>query len=272
MADARDLLRTLAAEDRRGAVFCAALCAASVAHLVPVGERRPWRAVRLALAWGMGVQVPRERLRNANDAANAASNAAYAAAAAASADAAVLAAYAFAEAASAAAASADAAADAAADAEAAADIAAVAYAAVIAAVASADAGADGASAASNQARVAHLARLHALVLHQITPIAPTPTDVRRATPSAQVAWDRLIERCPDPVRTGTLGDALARARKARLRWTCPVERAIAERCDEAHLIELLATLRGRRPRYGVDARVPDARPHASSKARIGPNE
>ena len=54
MADARDLLRTLAEKDRRGTVWCAALCAASVAHLVPVEERRPWCAVRLAIGGEAG--------------------------------------------------------------------------------------------------------------------------------------------------------------------------------------------------------------------------
>ena len=231
VADARDLLRTLAAEDRRGAMFCAALCAASVAHLVPVGERRPWRAVRLALAWGMGVEVPAERLRKAADAAESSSYVSpYACACACS----------------------SAAAAAAADAADAADAAAASF-----------------SAHRYSGIDAELDRLHDLVLHQITPVAPTPADVQRASPAVQVAWDHLVERHPDSVRISTPGEALARARRGRLRWTCPVERAIAERCDEAHLIELLATLRGRRLRYGVDARVPGARPHASSKARIG---
>ena len=208
MADARDLLCTLAAEDRRGAVFCAALCAASVAHLVPVGERRPWRAVRLALAWGMGVQVPRERLRRASIAA---SNAA----AVANEDAIDYATNI--HAASASAASADA----------------------------ADAAADAASAdADSWSNANHPAHLHALSLHQTTPIAPTLADIRRAAPSAQVAWDRLVERCPEPVRIGTLGDALARARTAHLYWTCPVERALAERCEGAELIEIWTGRRG----------------------------
>lgn len=35
--DPRPLLRELAAVDRRGAVWCAALCAQSVLHLVPDG-------------------------------------------------------------------------------------------------------------------------------------------------------------------------------------------------------------------------------------------
>ena len=214
MNDARDLLRTLAAEDRQGAVFCAALCAASVAHLLPRGERRPWRAVRLAMAWGCGIEMPRERLEEAAEAAGAAD----AGDDDAPAEAADYAAYA---------------------------AEAAAYAAAGAAVgAAADAAADAAAAAWEQARDAHLARLHALVLHQTTPVVPTPTDVHRAAPGAQVAWDRLIERRPNPVRIGTLGDALARARKARLRWTCPVERALVERCEIAELIELWGGRRG----------------------------
>ena len=48
-ADARDLLRTLAKEDHRGTVSCAALCAASVAHLVPSGEQPTRRIEGLRL-------------------------------------------------------------------------------------------------------------------------------------------------------------------------------------------------------------------------------
>ena len=205
MSDVRAPLRTLAEDDRQGTVFCVALCAASVAHFVPVGERRPWRAVRLALACGVGVQVPRERLWKA---ATAAEHAGYA------------------------------------------NASAVAFAAARAAryvTAAAHAVGDATKAATyaaqadsvrGQGQAGHLERLHALVLHQTTPVVPTSADVRRATPGAQVAWDRLAERCPDPVRIGTLGDALARARKARLRWTCPVERALAERCEVDKLIGL----------------------------------
>ena len=215
--DARNLLRTLAAEDRRGAVFCRALCAASVAHFVPNGERRPWQAIRLALAWGMGVRVSRERLWKAGSFAADAGNAALNAANAAYANAAY-AAYA-----------------AATDAT---DAASVdSYAATAAATGATDA-------ANNERRRAHLDRLHALVLLQTTPIAPTPTDIHRSTPSAQVAWDRFVERCPDPVRIGSLGDALSRARRGRLRWTCPVERAIAERCEVDELSGIWGERRG----------------------------
>ena len=222
MADARNLLRTLAYKDRRGAVFCAALAAASVAHLVPVGERRPWRAVRLALAWGMGVEVSRERMRAAATAAADAYDdgiaAAPAAAAAGATEAVASAAPAYA-----------------------AESAAEAFDDAVDAARPANADPAESVEASRNVYAAYLAFLHALVLHQITPIAPTPTDVHRATPGAQVAWDRLVERCPDPVRIGTLGDALSRARKGRLRWTCPVERAIAERTEGA---ELVAIVRG----------------------------
>ena len=220
MADARDLLRALAVEDRRGAVFCAALCAASVAHLVPVGERRPWRAVRLALAWGMGVQVPEKRLERVAHAAHAAAIAALSTRSDA------------ASSASLASASASLAANAAVDTDGAPDASAAAASATGYA-------ADATRGARWVAeRTTHLGCLHSLVTHQTAPAVPTPLDVHRATPNAQVAWDRLVERCPEPVRVGTLGDALARSRKARLRWTCPVERALAERCELAELIEL----------------------------------
>lgn len=71
----------------------------------------------------------------------------------------------------------------------------------------------------------HLQHLAQLVDHQLTPIAPEG-------PGAHPLWDWTLEHHPDPMRVGTLGDALARARRWRLRWWRPHERAIAERLSE----------------------------------------
>ncbi|MEM6929828.1 MAG: hypothetical protein AAF602_23010, partial [Myxococcota bacterium] len=67
-------------------------------------------------------------------------------------------------------------------------------------------------------------QLEQLVDHQLTPISPTD--------GQHPLWDWTLERHPEPHRVGTLGDALARARRWRLRWWVPHERAIAERLTE----------------------------------------
>jgi hypothetical protein len=195
VADPRPLLRELARVDRPGAVWCAVLCATSVAHLVPPEERRPGRARLLAAAWAVGLPVSEARLRAAGyAAARAASDAAYAAA----------------------------------------------YATGAAFYRRPASHAEAAAAVSRRpaARAAtvrdrHLAALHDLVVHQTTPVSPTPRDVAAARPAVAVVWDAAAEAV-GPVRLGTLGDALARARRLRLRWHDPVERAIAERLPEDH--------------------------------------
>jgi hypothetical protein len=68
VADPGPLLRELVRTDRRGAVWCTVLCAASVAHLVPPGERRPGRARLLAAAWAVGLAVSEARLLDGADA------------------------------------------------------------------------------------------------------------------------------------------------------------------------------------------------------------
>lgn len=209
MADPRPLLRELARVDRRGAVWCAALCAMSVAHLVPAEERRPWRALRLALLWAQGVEVPEKRMEMA-------------------AAGMVFAMY-----------------------------DGVTYSDFYACEAALEAISalrvvpgrcpDTASLAAWRAINSYsqvgdydfdverdretqaIAALAALVEHQIAPVAVTPGDVAEARHAAAVAWDWLDR--PDPVRVGTLGDALARARRWRLRWHVPIERALAERTD-----------------------------------------
>jgi hypothetical protein len=202
MTDPRPTLRQLARDDRPGAVWCASLCALTVAHRWT--DPRPRRTVRLTLAWAVGVPVPRERLRAAAYAADAA--AAYAA-------------------------------DAAANAAAYAAYAAAAYAADAAAYA-ANAAANAAAYAANAAAyaaayAAALAQLAALVDYQVRPVDPRITDHRSARPGALVAWDAAAAEL-GPVRQGTLGDALRRARVLRLRWTEPVERAVAERLPLDH--------------------------------------
>jgi hypothetical protein len=107
-----------------------------------------------------------------------------------------------------------------------------AHAAAAADAAAADAAADP-YAPTAVGRDRHLAALHDLVLHQTTPVTPTPRDIRAARPGPTVVWDTAAEAI-GPVRLGTLGDALARARRLRLRWHDPVERAIAERLPLDH--------------------------------------
>jgi hypothetical protein len=208
VASPRSLLRKLARTDRRGAVWCAVLCATSVAHLVPLGESRPGRVRLLAAAWAVELPVSEVRLRAAADAAAAtaratrtAANAAHVANAAAYATALV-----------------------AAWADAAHPAIAVAVDAVL------DCAIDAIDAS---VRERHLAALAALVEHQITPLVPSARNVAAARPGPAVVWDTAAEAI-GPVRLGTLGDALARARRLRLRWHDPVERAIAERLPLDH--------------------------------------
>lgn len=181
-----DLVRQLAAEDPRGAVWCAALCAATVRHLAPPAALP---ALRLALLWAQGAPVSAERLRAA---ANAAADAADAAAAhSCAAFATAFATYA--------------------------THAYVAYAAHAYAVAAW--GDDAYAAAASTAAVEGAQ----LVDHQLTPIDPTGIPER---PHAAVLWDWAQDQgLTEPMRTGTLGEALVRAR----RWWVPHERALAER-------------------------------------------
>lgn len=212
MTDPRHAIRALTATDRRGAVWCASLCALYVAHLWT--DPRPRRAVVLAGAWAVGVPVPAERLRAYDDAAGVAADvaagvgrarpatsaAAYAACAAANAAAVV-------------------------DDTAGAAANAATYAAYAAAIAAA-----ATVAAWVKRRDRHLSALAVLVVHQTTPLVDVPLVGR---PGALVAWDAAAADI-GPVRVGTLGDALARARRHRLRWYVPVERAVAERLDDGH--------------------------------------
>jgi hypothetical protein len=182
---------------------------------VPPRERSPGRARLLATAWAVGLPVSEARLWNANDDADNYATDAYVAADAA--DAAFSAAYA---------------------AVAACDDPHVPDSVTPAAGWTADWAADAAdTAAAAAAHVAvrdrHLEALHDLVVHQTTPIIPTPRDIRAARPGPTVVWDAAAEAV-GPVRLGTLGDALARARRLRLRWHDPVERAIAERLPLDH--------------------------------------
>ncbi|MEN0068225.1 MAG: hypothetical protein AAGA48_39250, partial [Myxococcota bacterium] len=78
-------------------------------------------------------------------------------------------------------------------------------------------------------RTVRLRELVALVDHQLQPVAvERPGEAR---PEYQPLWDWVVERHPEPLRVGSLGDALARARRWRLRWRIPQERAIAERLN-----------------------------------------
>lgn len=85
------------------------------------------------------------------------------------------------------------------------------------------------------------------IVHHTTPNDPFPEEISAARPEAQVAWDWLHEQgliAPYSLRYGRLSDALARAVDLGLRWECPVERAIAERCGKHQIGRLRAVLGG----------------------------
>ncbi len=191
MIDVRAKLRDLANADRRGAVWCAALCASTVRNVMPV-EAYP--ALRLAFLWSQGVQVSRDRLREAARDAYSAAIDAYTATHFARASAAYSAAYA---------------------AYTATHIVARASAhSVEAAYASAYV-----SHGTDVARGIYAARIADLIASQITPLD---------LPGYSVLGDWLQERCVDD-RVGTLGGSLGWARQRRLRWWDPAERYAAER-------------------------------------------
>jgi len=99
-SDAKDVLRAIAASDRRVGVWLACAVARTALRLVPAGEDRPRIAIETAERWVRGTATEQE-CRDAADAAYANADAAYAAAYAAAnaADAAAYAAYAAANAA-----------------------------------------------------------------------------------------------------------------------------------------------------------------------------
>ncbi len=66
MSQVRKELQELVNTDRRGAVWCAALCASTVRHIMPAGARP---ALRLAFLWAQGVPVSGGRLDQVADAA-----------------------------------------------------------------------------------------------------------------------------------------------------------------------------------------------------------
>ncbi len=196
MGDVREVLRGLAADDRRGAVWCAALCASTVRHWMPTAALP---ALRLAFLWAQGVPVSEARIAAARDAADDAADygiapfeASVDAAEAAFnvASAAIYDAY---------------------DAD---DAAYYASFAVYEATAAA-----GGVRAAKYARTLHLEHLGALVTQQTTPLD---------RPGYSVLGDWLQERCKGG-RVGTLGGSLAWGRQHHLRWWDTAERYAAER-------------------------------------------
>ena len=175
-----ELARALVADgDRRGAVWCAALCALTLQHLAPIQDNRPMRAIRLAMKWAQGADVPREVLMRAASVPNVSYTAILAASAAAKA----------------------------------------AVYATAAHVANAVAYAADAQAFTYAAD----AELSELLRLQMEPV--------EYFDSESPLGDWLLEHS-SPRRIGTLGDALARARKRRLRWCVLEQRAFAERFDK----------------------------------------
>ena len=198
-----ELLRELARTDRRGAVWCAALCALTVQHLVLAGEHAPATALRLAMLWAQGVPVSQDRMQSsADDVSNAriGMTSEHAVSAAAI--------------------------------DAAAEVAMVAYtggstAAACAVHATTLAYAYACRNVSIEwcfedweiHRAEHRELLAELVDHQLTPLPH---------PGHSPLSDWLLERGFKAGRVGTLGDSLAWARRHRLRWWVPAQRWAAE--------------------------------------------
>lgn len=221
--DVRELMRLLAAADRRAAAWCSCRCARTTLYLVHEGEGRPRRAIEVTEAWVAGEATEAERERAADNARAAASYAYSAALAVADAPA-----HAVARAANAAAAAADPATAAEAAEE-------VAWAMTFASVGRSDA----------SLRAPHLADLLDLVRAVRWPLTvPSLQRICEAPSAVQVAWDWLSALPRTEASIAELVEAHQRAQRLGLDWSDPVSRAVAERADdEAHVAGLLA--RGR---------------------------
>lgn len=184
MPDVRHTLSDLSTADLHGAVWCGVLCARTAGHLAP---RRCGPALRLAALWACGVEVSKQRMRAAADAAPLSATPDFAGFAA---SAAMLAAYPLPE---------------------------------TAADAAAEAVARAAGIDRDRGVAQHFVLLGGMVDDQIRAV-----ELRRAT---SPLGDWLLENS-ERRRVGTLGEALARAWRHRLRWWVPAERALAERFEE----------------------------------------
>jgi hypothetical protein len=216
MADARHLLRALAAADRPAAVAGACVCARSVSRWFGA-DPRPGVAIARAEGW-IGAVVSVAACRTAGEAAHRAAFELYASGGRAAANAAHAAGYA-----------AGAVTDGG-DAERAADAAGTAA-------------GNAAGRGWREAAAGHLELLAAQIgAMACAGTVPSPAEVLVAPVPAQVAWDWLSAQPPPPLTVATLLEAHQRAARLGLDWADPVQRAVAERVDDEALARSL--LRG----------------------------